>query len=144
VFVSVGRSGMVLDLVVEKGNPPDLTRVTPMLTRHREHYGNVPEQASFDAGFTSKATLEQARALGVRDAAFARKSGLDVLAVVRSSKVYKQLLRFRAGIEGIISFLKRCFGLDRCTWRGEESFSAYAHSAVLSANLLLLSRRTPR
>lgn len=144
VFLSVGRSGMVLDLIIEKGNPSDLTRVAPMLTRHRNHYGKVPEQASFDAGFSSKATLEQARALGVRDAAFARKSGLDVLAVVRSRRVYKQLLRFRAGIEGIISFLKRCFGLNRCTWRGNQSFHAYAHSAVLSANLLLLARQSRR
>jgi transposase, IS5 family len=33
---------------------------------------------------------------------------------------------FRAGIEGMISYLKRVFGLERCTWKGELSFGAYS------------------
>ena len=28
--------------------------------------------------------------------------------------------------------LKRCFGLDRCHWRGWERFQAYVHSAVFA------------
>ena len=43
----------------------------------------------------------------------------------------------------MISFLKRCFGLDRCTWRGFESFIAWAWSLVLTANLLLMARQMP-
>jgi IS5 family transposase len=144
VFLTVGKSGLVLDLVVEAGNPIDSSRVVPMLQRHRDLYGRVPEQASFDAGFSTKDNLAQVRALGVRDASFARRSGVDVLSVVRSTWVYKRLQRFRAGIEGIISFLKRSFGFDRCTWRSERSFHAYAHAAVLSANLLMLARHLLR
>ena len=54
--------------------------------------------------------------------------------------VYRRLRDFRAGIEGIISFVKRCFGLKRCTWRGELSFKSYVWSSVVSANLLILAR----
>lgn len=60
----------------------------------------------------------------------------------------------RADIEGVFSFLKRTFGLDRCTWRGEEAFRSYVLSGVVAANLLTLARhllgragvqpRTPR
>jgi len=46
----------------------------------------------------------------------------------------------RALIEGVISFLKRAFGLDRATWRGELSFRSYVWSGVLAANLLTLAR----
>jgi transposase, IS5 family len=45
--------------------------------------------------------------------------------MVRSSWVYRRLRDFRAGIEGIISYLKRAFGLSRCTGKGELSFGAY-------------------
>jgi IS5 family transposase len=54
--------------------------------------------------------------------------------------VYRKLRDFRAGIEGMISFLKRAFGLSRCTWRGELSFASYVWSGVLAANLLTLAR----
>ncbi len=50
--------------------------------------------------------------------------------------------RLRTGVESVISFLKRCFGLSRCTWRGYESFKAYTWSSLLSANLLILARLT--
>ena len=47
-----------------------------------------------------------------------------------SAWIYGQLKRFRAGVEAGISYLKRCFGLDRCHWRGWQHFQAYVHSAV--------------
>jgi hypothetical protein len=55
-----------------------------------------------------------------------------------SGRIYKKLRDFRAGIEGVISFLKRTFGLDRGTWRGFASFRADVHSSVLACNLLAL------
>ena len=70
----------------------------------------------------------------------AKKAGLKVTDMVRSSWVYKQLRRFRAGIEGCISMLKRVFGADRCTWKGWEHFKQYVHLSVLSFNLLVLAR----
>ncbi len=111
-----------------------------MLERHREIMGKAPEQAAFDAGFTSTANTRAARELGVKDACFAAKGSIDVLDGVRSPKQYRKLHRFRAGVEGIISFTKRCFGLDRCLWRGYSSFQAYAWASVISTNLLLFAR----
>jgi hypothetical protein len=47
-------------------------------------------------------------------------------------------------IEGIISFLKRCFGWDRCAWRSYESSRAYTWGSVIAANLVLLARHAIR
>lgn len=47
---------------------------------------------------------------------------------------------FRAGVEGVISFLKRGFGLTRCGWSGFASFKAYVSASVLSCNLLIIAR----
>ena len=69
-----------------------------------------------------------------------RKRGLEITEMVRSTWVYKRLRDFRAGIEGLISFLKRVFGLDRCTWRGAASFGSYVMASVVTANLLILAR----
>ena len=140
VFVTAGASGLILDCVVEAGNPADSTMALPMLERQTALYGRPPRQAAMDGGFASKENLKDAKALGVEDMCFQKKRGLKVSEMTRSSWVYKRLRDFRAGIEGLISFLKRAFGLDRCTWRGAESFATYVQASVLTANLLTLAR----
>lgn len=60
-----------------------------------------------------------------------------------SAWVYARLRRFRAGVEAGISYLKRCFGLGRCNWRGLGRFKAYVLSAVFAHNLMRLVRLRP-
>ncbi len=140
VFVTGGASGLILDCRIEAGNPADSSMALPMLQRQEALYGRPPRQAAMDGGFASRDNLEAAKALGVQDVCFQKKRGLKVSEMTRSSWVYKRLRDFRAGIEGLISFLKRAFGLDRCTWRGAESFASYVQASVLTANLLTLAR----
>jgi transposase, IS5 family len=135
-----GASGLILDVVVESGNPADSTRVVPMLERQVEIYGRAPRQACFDGGYASKENLFQAKAIGVQDVCFSKKRGLQIAEMVKSTWVYRRLRNFRAGLEGMISYLKRAFSLDRCTWKGHLSFGSYVWASVVSANLLTLAR----
>jgi IS5 family transposase len=138
--LTAGASGLVTDCVVEKGNPSDKVLAVSMIQRHIDVYGEPPRQASFDGGFYSIANLKSIKSLGVDDVAFSKARGIDISEMVKSSWVYRRLRHFRAGIEGIISFLKRCFGWDRCNWRTLASFKSYAWSSVVTANLLVLAR----
>jgi IS5 family transposase len=140
VDVSCGRSGLVLDCQVERGNPADKILAVPMVERLTRLYGKVPRQVAFDGAFASRENLETLKAMGVEDVAFSKRCGLEITEMVKSTWVYRKLRDFRAGIEGILSFLKRCFGLDRCRWKGFASFTTYVWSSVVSANLLLLAR----
>ena len=138
--LTTGRSGLILDLVIEAGNPADRERLLPMLERHVALYGKAPRQAAADGGYASRDNLAQAKARGVRDMAFHKKSGLRIEDMVRSHWVYRKLRNFRAGIEAGISCLKRAYGLARCTWRGLAHFRAYVWSSVVAYNLALLAR----
>lgn len=82
-----GRSGLILDWVVEDGNPADSTLALPMIERQKEIYGKVPRQAAFDGGYASKANLQDAKAAGVEDVSFSKKRGLEVLDMARSQRV---------------------------------------------------------
>ncbi len=135
-----GASGLLTDLYVEEGNPADSTLAQRSVERQKEIYGRAPRQVAFDGGFASNANLAGLKQMGVKDVMFSKTRGLEVNEMTKSSWVYKQLRRFRAGIEGMISFLKRSIGLGRCTWHGKESFKAYAWSSVVTANLLLMAR----
>ena len=141
--LSTGRSGLVLDLVIEVGNPADSERLMPMLERHIAVYGVAPRQAVADGGFASRDNLSRAKACGVSDMAFHKKSGLRIVDMVRSRWVYRKLRNFRAGIEAGISCLKRAYGLARCTWRGLDHFKAYVWSSVVAYNLALFVRLRP-
>jgi len=138
--LSSGRSGLILDWVVEDGNPADSTLALRMLERQEKIYGRVPRQAAFDGCYASRANLAEAKALGVKDVVFSKKCGLEVLDMAKSQWVYKRLRNFRAGIESWISFLKRSFGLERCTWRGEQGFGRYVGASIVAANLLTMAR----
>jgi transposase, IS5 family len=141
--LTTGRSGLILDLVIEAGNPADSERFLPMLKRHVAFYGEAPRQAAADGGFASRDNLAQAKALGVRDMAFHKKAGLRIKDMVKSNWVYRKLRNFRAGIESDISCLKRAYGLARCVWRGLDHFRAYVWSSVVAYNLAVFARLKP-
>lgn len=140
ICLTGGASSMILDVVIEDGNPADSTLVKRSIERQVELYGRPPRQVSFDGGFASKDNLREAKELGVKDVAFHKKCGLEITDMAKSAWVFKRLRNFRAGIEGCISAMKRAFGLDRCTWRGLRGFKSYVWASVASFNAIILAR----
>jgi IS5 family transposase len=140
ICLTGGKSNLITDCLILDGNPADTELTGQMLDRHKEIYGHYPLKVALDGGFASKANLKSAKGKGIKDVCFAKKRGLEEQEMCRSSWVYKRLRRFRAGIESSISWLKRCFGLDRCTWKSLQSFHSYVWASVVSANLLTLAR----
>jgi IS5 family transposase len=140
VYLTGGASGLIVDCFVERGNPADSTKAVKLAERAIKVLGKTPQQVVLDGGFSSRDNLQEIKALGVRDVAFSKAPGLSIKEMVKRTWLYQRLRNFRAGIEGVISFLKRCFGWDRCAWRSYESFRAYTWGSVIAANLVLLAR----
>lgn len=140
VCLTGGASTLILDCVIEDGNPADSTLVTRSLQRIVAVCGAAPDQAAFDGAFASKENLAAAKRLGVKDVVFQKRCGLSIDEMASSPRVFKQLRNFRAGIEGCISVLKRGFEMGRCAWRGLDGFKSYVWSSVVSYNLVVLAR----
>jgi len=138
--LATGKSGLILDVVIEDGNPADAERFLPMLDRQIARRGAPPRQTAADGGYASRDNLKQAKARGVQDVAFHKKCGIAVADMVKSPWVYRRLRNFRAGIEAGISCFKRAYGGARCTWRGLDHFKAYIWSAVVAHNPMLFAR----
>lgn len=143
ICLTGGSSNLILDCKVLEGNPADTDLVEDMLDRQKQIYGRYPLKVALDGGFASKDNLKKAKDLKIKDVCFSKKRGLKVADMCRSNYVYKKLRRFRAGIESGISWLKRSFGLTRCTWKGFRSFKCYVLSSVVAANLLTMARWKP-
>jgi len=140
INLSTGRSGLILDVVIEQGNPADVDRLLPMLDRHIDQYGKAPRQMAADGGYASVENLREAKAREVEDVVFHKKRGLHIEDMAKSPWVYRKLRNFRAGIEAGISVMKRAYGLGRCTWKGLQHFRAYVWSSVVAHNLALFGR----
>lgn len=142
VFFSTGKSGLLLDYKVCQGNPGDDTLWPEAIEQHKERFGSVPKEMTGDRRFYSQKNIETAEQEGVEHVAIP-KPGKQTQASLERMKQpwWKRLLRFRSGIEGILSWLLRSFGLHRCLWKGEAHFSAYVGWAVLGCNLTQIARK---
>ena len=140
ICLTGGASNLILDCVILAGNPADSDLTMQMIDRQKDIYGRYPLKVALDGGFASKDNLQAAKSKQIRDVCFSKGRGLQVEDMCRSPWVYKRLRKFRAGIESGISWVKRCFGLSRCTWKGLASFKSYVWSSIVTANLLTLAR----
>jgi len=141
VCLTGGPSNFISDCLIVDGNPADSTLTCQMLDRHDQIYGRYPLSAALDGGFASKANLKAAKSRDIKNVCFAKKRGLKEEDMCRSRWVYKRLRRFRAGIESGISWLKRSFGLWRCTWKSFRSFKSYVWASIVAANLFTLAKQ---
>ena len=141
ICLAGGASNLIVDCLIVDGNPADSSLTVEMLVRQKELYGKYPLKVALDGGFASKENLNKAKEKQIKDVCFAKKRGLEVEKMCRSQWVYDRLRRFRAGIESGISWVKRCFGMTRCTWKGLRSFKSYVWASIVAANLLTLARK---
>ena len=142
INLSSGRTGLIYDVVVERGNPADQTRLLPMLERHKEIYGCLPRDIATDGGYATPQNLAAAKSMGIVNVAFHKPAGLTVTEMTGDDWLFRELRNFRAGIEAGISYLKRCFGLKRIFWKGWDRFCASIHLSIFTHNLIRWARNT--
>lgn len=134
VQFTTGRSALITHYAVVRGNPGDDQLLEPMLDAHIQKYGKPPEAVTADRRFHHAEAI--ARAKGVERIALPKPGMRNTLRrALENSRWFKRLMRFRAGIEGVISTLMRTLGFSRCLWRGWESFQSYIGLGVVTYNL---------
>jgi len=57
IFLTSGRSGLILDCAIPAGNPADATWAVPLVRRHARRFGVEAKQVSMDGGFASRENL---------------------------------------------------------------------------------------
>ena len=143
--VATGRSGIVTQYVVYKGNPCDGDVLKGAIENHKRLFGQAPERLAADRRYHSAANEQMANEAGVKQVAIPKPGRLsEMRKSLQKARWFRRLMRFRAGVEGNLSTLLRSFGLKRCLWQGWESFKAYVGLSVLTYNLRLLAGHVSR
>ena len=139
ILLSGGKSNLILDCVIERGNWSDSAFFGNGIDRLKERYGIHPEEIATDGGFASKVNYDYAVGKGINKVLFTKKCSSKIVELVKTSRAYKRLKKFRAGIERCISAAKRSYGLSRCTWKGWRSFQSYVWLGVIAFNMNILA-----
>lgn len=134
ILLSQSREKFITDYAVLEENKSDAVLLPVVIERHKEKYGRRPKVVAADKGFCPDGDeYEDLEEL------------VDYLAVPRRTRDFGDVTmslfqKWRAGIEGTISCLKRVFRLARCCFRGFKNFVSAIGSAVFCHNLTVLAK----
>jgi IS5 family transposase len=134
MMLSQTREKFITDYEVmeHRLSDPELTEVC--VDRHERLFGEPPEGMTADKGFHPNPRTREALEERVETLAIPRRLsdwGTEIDALWQ---------RFRAGIEGTISVLKRAYRLLRCPYRGFKNFASSVGLSIFCHNLVVLAR----
>jgi len=120
--------------------PVEPELLTTALDSHRSLFGVDASCLAADKGYFEQDTLNKL------------EERIDLVSIGKKGKrtpdqlerehdpAFRHAQRFRAGVEGTISYLKRVLGLSRCFTKGWEHFQATVGASIFTHNLLILAR----
>lgn len=135
------ESKFITDYEVFEDKPVEYELIEPAIESHKKLFGHYPGQLATDKGYyQDMAHIEQL------------EQQIEVVSIAKKGKrteeqsqretdpLFRHAQRFRAGVEGTISFLKRVLGLFRCYNKGWEHYLATIGATIVAHNLLILAR----
>lgn len=138
VNLADGRSKLILDCEVLKGNPSDSKLFNPTIDRVKSNYGRSPKSVAADGGYASKINQQIAVDQGLVNVVFNKIVG-SMKNLVSSKNMQTRLRKWRSGIEATISNLKRGFNISRCNWKGWDNFQSKVLWSVIAYNIRVMT-----
>jgi IS5 family transposase len=130
-----GARGLILPPATAPGNPGENT-LLPQTADELQALGLSPREVALDGGFGDQLSAEQLADIAPQRIFVAGRSE------PASRRTRRRLARYRVGMEGRISHLKRRYGLRRSRLKGDEGQRIWSGWAVLAYNLDTLAIRT--
>jgi IS5 family transposase len=132
--------GVVLDYLVEVGNPADAPLLVPAVERIIQQTRRVPGAATADRGYGEATVDDQLHALGVEQVAIPRRgTPSSARRAHEHTRPFRRLVKWRTGSEGRISHLKHRYGWDRTLMDGIDGARIWCGQGMLAHNLVKVS-----
>ena len=129
-----GARGLILPAATQVGNPQE-NQLLPKTVVELERLALAPKEIVLDGGFQSGPTGEALERLAPE------RTFISGRKQPGSRRTQRRLARYRTGIEGRISHLKRGYGLRRSRLKGAPAAKAWTAWAILAYNLDTLAIR---
>ena len=131
----------ITDYEVFDKRPVEYELLESVLESHKQLFGHYPDELAGDKGYYENMDAIDRLQRKVPMVSIAKKGRRTLEETEREhDPLFRLAQRFRAGIEGTISFLKRMLRLARCFNKGWEHFVSTIGQTILAHNLLVLAR----
>jgi IS5 family transposase len=135
-----GDDGVIVDHNVERGNPADAPQLAPAIGRVSRRAGRPPRKVTADRGYGEKGVDDALHDLGVTHVVIPRKGKPSAARRAEEHRpAFRRTVKWRTGVEGRISTLKRGYGWDRTRIDGTEGAKIWVGHGVLVHNLIKIS-----
>jgi transposase, IS5 family len=129
-------SGVIVHYEVHRGNPNDSTELLSLLRQAKTGLGIKPKELAADRGYYSADNILKLGKAGIEKVGIPKVGRLSKAEKIHQRKTwFRQLQRFRCGIEASISMLKRKFGLGRVLARGSQATAVWTGLAIFAYNV---------
>jgi len=139
VHLASGKSNLIFDCIVQRGNPADSALFTPTLDHLAQCFDITPRDVATDGSYASGHNLREAQARGVCNIVFSRTRG-TLRNCTTSKKMETMLKKWRAGIEAVISNFKRGLEAGVCPWKGWDGFKRFVLWNAITFNLRVIAK----
>jgi IS5 family transposase len=129
-------SGVIVHYEIHRGNPSDKTELISLVRQTKKVLKQTPRELATDRGYYSSENLNKLSRLGVRRVGIPKIGRLSrTERRHQHRRWFKELQRFRCGIEAGISLLKRRFSLGRVLAKGSPATAVWTGFAIFAFNL---------
>jgi IS5 family transposase len=135
------EGGIITRCVVLEDKTGEQGQLAPALEHHQHLFDRPPWLATGDRGVHAPENERLARDAGVTHLIIPRSGVIsDVQRAIERARPWRRRYRWRAGIEGRLSSLRRDYGLRRCPDHGEDGFVRHLGWGVMASNLWHIGR----
>ena len=136
VVIDEVEGGIVTRFAVLADKTGEQGQLSPALAHHLRLFGKAPRLVTGDRGVHAAENEAVARAAGVRHLVIPRSGKLTATQQAREQTwSWRRRYRWRAGIEGRLSSLRRDYGLRDCPDHGEEGLARRVGWGSSASNL---------
>ncbi len=141
VWLDEVEGGIISRYAVLEGNPPEDQQIRPSLDHHVALFEHPPNLLAGDRGTYSADNERYARTLGVKQVVLPKPGAKSQARQAYERQAwFRRGRRWRAGIEGRISGLKRGQGLERCRYHGDAGMERWVGWGVIAHDLRVIAR----
>ncbi len=134
------KEKFITDYGVYEKKPVEPQLLETALDSHRSLFGVNPKCLTADKGYFERTTVD-ALEQEIEMVSIGKKGKRTPAQTEREhDPAFRHAQRFRAGVEGTISYLKRVLGLSRCFTKGWAHYQATIGASIFTHNLLILAR----
>lgn len=142
VWLDEVEGGIVSRYDVLEGNPAEAQQVPRSLDHHLRVFEHPPTLLTGDRGTYSVENERYAEKLKVKQVVLPKPGAKSAArAAHEKQEWFVRGRRWRAGIEGRISGLKRGQGLERCRYHGDEGMERWVGWGVIAHDLRVIARK---